>query len=43
MGDISDQALVDNAIENLSANISYPYDLSGNFKDHRDYGRKNKQ
>ncbi len=40
IGDISDEALVDNAIENLSANISYPYNLSGDLKDHRDYSKE---
>ena len=40
IGDISDKALVDNAIENLSANISYPYDLSAELKDHRDYSKE---
>ncbi len=40
IGDISDEILVDNAIENLSANISYPYNLSGDLKDHRDYSKE---
>ena len=40
IGDIFDQALVDNAIENLSADISYPYDLSANLKDHRNYSKE---
>lgn len=40
VGNISDKDLVDNAIENLSANISYPYDLSADLKDHRDYNKE---
>lgn len=40
VGDISDEALVHNAIENLSAGIPYPYELSGNCKDYRDYGKQ---
>ena len=40
VGNISDKDLVDNAIENLSANISYPYDLSADLKDHRDYSKE---
>lgn len=40
VGNISDKDLVDNAIENLSANISYPYDLSVDLKDHRDYNKE---
>lgn len=40
IGDISRDALVNNAIKNLKAGISYPYDLSKGIKDHRDYSKK---
>ncbi|HHU30911.1 MAG: metallopeptidase TldD-related protein [Bacillota bacterium] len=37
IGDVPDSVLLDNAIDNLSAGIEYPYSLSGNKTDHRDY------
>lgn len=40
IGDISDDTLVENALQNLNAGIPYPYGLWGNLKDHRDYGKK---
>ncbi len=40
IGQISDENLVENAIQNLSAGISYPYELSGSLKDHRDYSNE---
>jgi PmbA protein len=40
IGDISDKALIDNAVDNLKANIAYPYDLSGDLKDYRDYSKE---
>lgn len=39
IGEVSDEVLLENAVQNLSAGISYPYELSGNLKDHRDYGK----
>jgi len=41
IGDVSDEVLIENAIQNLSAGIPYPYELSGNLRDHRDYGKNN--
>lgn len=37
IGDVSDEVLVENAMQNLSTGIAYPYELSSNFKDHRNY------
>ncbi|NLJ41549.1 MAG: hypothetical protein GX352_08075, partial [Clostridiales bacterium] len=38
IGDISNESLIENAVENLDAGISYPYEISGDAKDHRNYG-----
>jgi PmbA protein len=37
VGDASDQELLENAVQNLSAGIEYPYPLSRDLKDHRSY------
>jgi len=39
IGEVPDEVLLENAVQNLGAGISYPYELSGNLKDHRDYGK----
>ncbi|SFQ20022.1 metallopeptidase TldD-related protein [Caldicoprobacter faecalis] len=39
VGEVPDEVLIENAVQNLDAGISYPYELSGNLKDHRDYGK----
>lgn len=39
IGEVPDEILLENAVQNLNAGISYPYELSGNLKDHRDYGK----
>ncbi len=41
VGAISDEVLTNQAIDNLSSNISYPYALETNKKDHRNYAVKN--
>lgn len=40
IGDISDDVLVQGAVENLAASIDYPYPLTENTKDHRNYNAK---
>jgi hypothetical protein len=35
VGEVPDEVLIENAVQNLDAGISYPYELSGNLKDHR--------
>lgn len=37
VGDIPEKDLIEKAIENLSTQIEYPYDLETNLKDHRKY------
>ncbi|NLL41849.1 MAG: hypothetical protein GX251_00750 [Firmicutes bacterium] len=37
VGDVPDQELMDNAVQNLNAGIEYPYPLSRNLRDHRTY------
>ena len=37
IGDVCDETLVANAIQNLSTGITYPYPLSANKRDHRQY------
>ena len=37
IGEVSDEVLVENAVQNLNTDIDYPYALSGNTKDHRSY------
>lgn len=37
VGDLPDDILIDSAVKNLSTNIEYPYKLSGDRKDHRNY------
>jgi len=39
IGDTQEEVLIENAVQNLSAGISYPYELS-NYKDHRDYSKE---
>ncbi len=37
VGALNEETLTQQAIDNLSSNISYPYDLESNKKDHRNY------
>lgn len=40
VGDAPDQVLLENAVQNLSAGISYPYPLSRDLKDHRCFNQQ---
>ena len=37
VGDVADSVLLENAMQNLDTGIDYPFALSGNLKDYRDY------
>jgi PmbA protein len=39
VGDVADSVLLENAMQNLDTGIDYPFALSGNLKDYRDYNQ----
>lgn len=40
IGDVADTALLDSAVQNLSTGIEYPYPLSRDLRDHRNYNEE---
>jgi PmbA protein len=38
IGDVPEEVLLDQAVQNLKTGIAYPYEMTGSRKDHRNYG-----